>query len=669
MCTASTTTTTRRRTNPILLLVLLSLIFLVSPCLGSQNKEGATLVQEAFSLEKNHGNATQLWLKAAALGNETAQYMVGVMHAWGLNGQERDESKAVLYFYFSSLGGYVPAQMALGYRHLTGNGTPVNCKCAALYLELAANSAIDELGSIGNVELGFSAERIIPPDEAKLETRAYADIDVVDYYHNLANKGDFAATGTLGRIYYYGAKGVERDLVQAHNFLLLSALKSDYSSMTSLGHILLQGVPGKIEPDPSMAWSNFTVAANGGFGPAHNGLGYMRLHGYPGVIDQDVGEALKHFSKAADSAVPEAFYNLGALYSSSQRPQSRDFTKSYRYFGLAAQKGNVLALHKVAHMTLHGIGTIRSCKQATQYFKSVAERAYFATKAHEGFSEAYAGFKSAPLEMSLELYLRLAEMGYEVAESNAARVYDEIHSKIYSTENRNTLLGGLHGVLDTLGLSHPPLNGSQHALKLYERAAEQGNHKARVRVGDYFFYGFDGVDEPDFVEAAAHYRLASDGRDPQAHFNLGYQHHYGIGLSKDSHLAKRYYDLASETSSDAKFAVQFAMAFLWFENTQKAFSSGDKFSTDDVAVSQWIDWWTGGDNNDDHNNNEVREESTTTTNTNGWGSSFSFTTSDLLSLEIATDTILIGLFLAIFVFIGWFRDYRVQQERRRERMQ
>ena len=47
-------------------------------------------------------------------------------------------------------------------------------------------------------------------------------------------------------------------------------------------------------------------------------------------------------------------------------------------------------------------------------------------------------------------------------------------------------------------------------------------------------------------------------------FNLGYMHELGHGMPKDIHLAKRFYDMAAETSTDAKVPVAMALAKLGF---------------------------------------------------------------------------------------------------------
>jgi SEL1 protein len=39
---------------------------------------------------------------------------------------------------------------------------------------------------------------------------------------------------------------------------------------------------------------------------------------------------------------------------------------------------------------------------------------------------------------------------------------------------------------------------------------------------------------------------ASEMRNPQAYFNLGFMHQFGLGLPQDFHLAKRFYDMTMQ---------------------------------------------------------------------------------------------------------------------------
>lgn len=59
----------------------------------------------------------------------------------------------------------------------------------------------------------------------------------------------------------------------------------------------------------------------------------------------------------------------------------------------------------------------------------------------------------------------------------------------------------------------------------------QGYAVARVKLGDYHYYGYGT--QVDYETAAAHYRLAYEQQhNAQAMFNLGYMHEQGLGLKQ-----------------------------------------------------------------------------------------------------------------------------------------
>lgn len=111
-------------------------------------------------------------------------------------------------------------------------------------------------------------------------------------------------------------------------------------------------------------------------------------------------------------------------------------------FGLASKSGNLLAYFNMAQMHASGIGVLRSCTTALevllpvifyvfnklllkwlfifQLFKNVAERGKWG-----GYlMHAYNAYKENQFEESFVLYSFLAEMGYEVAQSNTAFILD-----------------------------------------------------------------------------------------------------------------------------------------------------------------------------------------------------------------------------------------------------
>jgi SEL1 protein len=144
-----------------------------------------------------------------------------------------------------------------------------------------------------------------------------------------------------------------------------------------------------------------------------------------------------------------------------------------------------------------------------QYLKSLAEKAYW----HDPYIHtAHQLYELGDYEGSLVNYLFAAEMGHEAAQSNAAWILDKdripvssyplvFHSKVSSK--------------DRFDLAYP----------LWNRAANQGNVDARVKIGDYFYYSkirgisgklaLDGEEskkrpEENYKKAAAYYRVAAE---------------------------------------------------------------------------------------------------------------------------------------------------------------
>lgn len=102
----------------------------------------------------------------------------------------------------------------------------------------------------------------------------------------------------------------------------------------------------------------------------------------------------------------------------------------------------------------------------------------------------------------------MAEFGYEAAQTNFAYLMDQEDTHLFSKDE-----------------------AYQRALLSWQRAANQDYQIARVKLGDYKYYGLGT--NVDFNEAADHYKIAANShQNAQAMFNLGYMHEYGLGVSK-----------------------------------------------------------------------------------------------------------------------------------------
>jgi len=109
----------------------------------------------------------------------------------------------------------------------------------------------------------------------------------------------------------------------------------------------------------------------------------------------------------------------------------------------------------------------------------------------------------------------------------------------------------------------PSNDTARVALTQWTRSASQNNIDALVKVGDYYYHGLGVRDEPEAVrweKAAGYYQSAADTQlSALAMWNLGWMYENGIGVTQDFHLAKRHYDLALATNTEAYFPATLSL--------------------------------------------------------------------------------------------------------------
>eukprot|EP00656_Telonema_subtile_P047194 TRINITY_DN5406_c0_g1_i1.p1 TRINITY_DN5406_c0_g1~~TRINITY_DN5406_c0_g1_i1.p1 ORF type:complete len:464 (-),score=130.15 TRINITY_DN5406_c0_g1_i1:265-1656(-) len=407
---------------------------------------------------------------------------------------------------------------------LYGLGVPQNCHDSVAYYTRVADKAVlfAQNGRAPFIEKKRLSEGS-QPDANNLGENE----DLLMYYEQAAGAGDISAQSTLGQLYYHGAQGVHRDYLQAAKYFQLAAGQGDAASMSTLGHMHAQGLGMEQNNETALVW--FHKGSGLGNPASKNGLGYLHMYGIG--VKQDYALANKYFTEAAEGGSPEAQFNMGAMQIGGLGT-TRDHTKAVQYFTLAAQQGHLVALYNLGLMHLNGLGTPRSCPTAVQILKGVAERGPWAGI----LSNATSQLASGRVRHALALYELAAETGFEIAQSNAAFILDEMAEQIPQMDS---------------------VERNMQAMKWYRRAAQQANVHAELRLGDFFYYGLTG--EPDYGKAAAHYRTAADQKNPQAMFNMGFLHQMGQGLPQDLHLAKRFYDLAVNTQSRAYVPATLAL--------------------------------------------------------------------------------------------------------------
>eukprot|EP00752_Nemacystus_decipiens_P006865 g6166.t1 len=535
--------------------------------LGRAHDEG----REDVGIQRDEDAARELYESAAKLGYPEAQHALSVI----LASSGEDEVEAILYDFFASLGGDPLAHAALGYRYLYGIGTPQNCQQSLLHYHMAAREVIADLHTDGRGGIARAVDRTRLSDRFVAGRRPASDTDreLVDLWAAAAETGDLHSIRAMGVLHQHGVRGVEQDFEKSFEMFQKGAELRDLHSTSHAANLLMRGAG--TPPDYEAALRMFRMSRT-----THvslNGLGYLYFHGLG--VEKDVAKAMEFFLKAQDEDKDkqnsDVLFNMGLLYLTGNEDvridgemvySGRDAQKALTYLNAAANMGHVEAMFQAALLYADGEEplTISRCTSAVKLMKNVVERGPWMENMRAALRRATAGDYGG----ALVLYSRLAEIGFEVAQSNAAWLLDAGHCG-----------GG--------AVNGTKVGCEKRALRLYEHAARQGRASAEMKIGDFHYHG--KADLPvDYEKAAERYLKASDARNAEALFGMGYMHQTGKGVPQDLFLAKRYFDEAATVSTDAVPVARLSLLLLRLQS----------------RWISWRDWWSGprqqdGEANDD----------------------------------------------------------------------
>ena len=272
-----------------------------------------------YSYPRNFKAAFDYYAKLAlAHGNSSAQHMLGLMYSTGVGaGIESDQARAQLYYTFAADQGHARAEMTIAHRYHTGISTPKNCDVAVQYYKRVADKAIAwyRSGPPGGMAWISEAHRIaddsggvygqgasvsssgINAVKAHPNSDAYASIeDIIEYLDLMSQKGDFKASFNLGRIYYEGQRGLDRDFDLARRYFhtvtskfwkkggrITENFKPGLDKTASkaagfIGRMFLRGEG--VEQNFKQAKFWFDRGLQYSDAQSQYGLGLMMLHGY-----------------------------------------------------------------------------------------------------------------------------------------------------------------------------------------------------------------------------------------------------------------------------------------------------------------------------------------------------------------------------------------------------
>ncbi|KAF8967950.1 hypothetical protein BDZ97DRAFT_1802104 [Flammula alnicola] len=550
---------------------------------------------------------------ASRTGNATSQSYLAFFQATGYRGVVPvDQGKAQLYATFAANGGDKGAQIALGYRYWTGIGTSESCESALSWYGSAAEQAITKFhsGPPGGRSLPQTATRlsdlaggIYGPGASVASTgmnshrpaikagvaRAAGETweDVLEYYLFNAERGEIEFAFRLGKIFYQGSiyaspggissgsegvGAIPRNFKSARRYFLLIArqvwphdppnamqTKDEHkpvgyaaASAAYIGRMYLRGEGVKVDYAVAKAW--FERGAEHGDRESHNGLGIMYRDGLG--VKVDMPKALAHFNAAAGQELAEAQVNIGKYHY-----HRGELALAMTYFETAVRNGSPFE----AYYYLGEIHSAQassnaapphvassSCAMAVSFYKLVAERGVWDDDLLRDAEIGWMAGTDQGKQIAMLKWWIAAERGYEIAQNNLAYVLDQDKSILRLTR------------FSPMTLS---TDSARLALTQWIRAAAQRNIDALVKVGDYYYHGLGVADESEhsrLEKAARYYQSASDTQmSALAMWNLGWMYENGIGVPQDFHLAKRHYDLALETNSEAYLPVILSLGKLY----------------------------------------------------------------------------------------------------------
>eukprot|EP01051_Picozoa_sp_SAG22_P011221 SAG22_NODE_1061_length_5763_cov_3.607345_3_plen_745_part_00 len=488
-----------------------------------------------------------------------AARLLGVLTAAGFAGEESIggtwdplAGRAVALYRLAAAGGDTVAQLSLGYRHRTAaGGDDGNCLAAAYYYRWVAQQSYKAVHTDKKsfyIEKKLLSEDWIRPT-ANLDQGQRGESDEhIQYRMMQAQQGDTAALSNIGDLYFFGARGMPRDLQTSFEHYSRAAAGGDAAAMAKIGSMAMKG-EGTAE-NLTQAALHFNESANAGDPKGHNGLAYMYYYGRG--LPQNYTEALASFSAAADADNPDGMYNAGMMHKEGRGIPEPNVTTAVRFFQRAAQHGHFDAIFMLGQIHLLGQlpdGRV-SCGQALHYNRMAAEYGEWGQTLRAGFDAYLSGDSTTAVWQ----YETAAQMGFQVAMHNAVFLYDH-DVAAFGGDRSDESIG------DEPGWRLSSLQRHAKARRLLLMAHAEGSSSAALRLGDYEFFGYGkenvgggggggdkGVDltseqgdvtpagaapqpDADYDAAMAYYRLAAATGSAQAEYSIGTLYEHGHGGS------------------------------------------------------------------------------------------------------------------------------------------
>ena len=331
----------------------------------------------------------------------------------------------------------------------------------------------------------------------------YDDIAMaIRWYQEGAENGEAPSQYKLGECYDIG-KGVKKDLSQALNWYEKAAQQGYKDVAFTVAERYENGIGARQDWPKACQW--YAKSAQNGNAEAQYQLANHYDRGIG--VQKEFQTAVYWYQQAAAQNHVEAQVVLGKCYETGHgTPQQPEKAKDM--YSKAAEQGNVFAQFFLGQCYEKGFGVEEEPVIALGWYTKSAENGF--VDAQRRLADCYLnGYcVRGNIRKAASWYEKAAEQGDSYSAEKLKTLYDN-----YSVALEVDAEDGEPESQYRLGSCYYFGKGTskniEKALEWFNKAANSGNDKAQVVLGDFYFYGTDGM-ESDLETARFWYEKAAE---------------------------------------------------------------------------------------------------------------------------------------------------------------
>ena len=487
--------------------------------MGMSQDERAALAEYRRLKEKYHGDVLYKMYEARLLAYATDTTLRDKALALRLFEEIGDEPEYENYDFIAT-------------SYIYGEFTPVDTAMAVRYWHRGARKK--DVASINNLCRYFSIK---------------GNADSIEYYNKLAY--ELESTQAAG---YYAMKAAEaEDYQTALRYALQGADWGDEELRVSAGRTYLD------MGDVDNARRCFHMAVANGNNDAYVFLAVMSRQ-----IDGNDKQAVKFLEEGGRKGSSDCWLTLGSYYESLEKPNYRKAAECYEKTTVpqadyqlgrlcingsldtlpatlarghqlllrSAQAGDRDGMYALGYTYQQGIACEQNLDSALYWFRQLADQNDGVALMQLAIAYEHGRGVEPDTALAMQYYLRAGEAGISdgyaylgdfyrngtsTVKADSARAF-ELYQMAAAIEDDNA--AGLYYVGDSylrgIGVEKDTLS----ALPYFRDAAKVGSYRSMAVIGDYYNYGWPGVERSGDT-ALAYYYEASKGDDPRGDYMMG----------------------------------------------------------------------------------------------------------------------------------------------------